>query len=110
MGRDVITIASALVLNGCDVIASLQVERAAQPYPKAIAFPYTPYSILHTLIASSLVNGASGPPSLYSRAYFSPSTKKLLASRRREQPMAVTKVTSRPVAVMRRHQEGSFEP
>jgi hypothetical protein len=39
MGRDVITIASALVPNGCDVIASL---------PKAITPPIldTPYSIL----------------------------------------------------------------
>ena len=43
-----ITIASALVPNGCDVIASLPVERAAQPYRKASTPPIldTPYSIL----------------------------------------------------------------
>ncbi len=42
-GRDVITIASALMANGCDVIASL---------PKAITPPIldSPYSILYTLI------------------------------------------------------------
>jgi len=44
-GRDVITIASALMTNGCDVIASLPVERAAQPFPRQ-ALPR--YSILHT--------------------------------------------------------------
>ena len=40
----------------------------------------------------------------------SPSAKKLWASRRKEQPSAVTKVMSLPVAAMRRHQEGCFEP
>ncbi len=47
---------------------------------------------------------------LYSKGYSSPSAKKLWASRRREQPSAVTKVMSLPVAEMRRHQEGSFDP
>ena len=41
IGRDVITIASALVPNGCDVIASL---------PRGSHSPDTRYSILNTLI------------------------------------------------------------
>ena len=47
---------------------------------------------------------------LYSSGYSSPSAKKLWASRRKEQPRAVTKVMSLPVAEMRRHQEGFFDP
>ena len=48
LGRDVITIASALMPDGCDVIASLPVERVAQPYPRP-SLPDTRYSILNTL-------------------------------------------------------------
>ena len=62
------------------------------------------------LVCLVLVNRASGPPGLYSKGYSSPSAKKLWASRRREQPSAVTKVMSEPVVVMRRHHDGSFDP
>ena len=98
---------------GSGVQVRVQVQDLKFPAP--VPVPDNPYQRpdgrdLRPENVSPLVNGASGPPSLYSKGYSSPSAKKLWASRRREQPRAVTKVTSSPVAVMRRHQDGSFEP
>jgi len=66
----VITIASALMPNGCDVIASLPVERAAQPYPRQSLPRYsilnTPYS--HCISSGQLSLWASGP--LFQRILF----------------------------------------